>query len=155
MWSISQQKKKKSEVSLCKKNLKQIWLLVYRKKNKTHKRSNRMLFNRTIRGKMHIFKESPLFFFQATNITKTNNEKNEGAFAFAGWVVSYQLVCVPVTQQQRPEPPTVTVAWHASKYKVHKSHQSCSWNKFATDLPGRSGQLPGMRIGRSWVQIPS
>ena len=27
------------------------------------------------------------------------------------------------TQQQRPESPTVTVTWHASKYKVHKLHQ--------------------------------
>ena len=26
-------------------------------------------------------------------------------------------------QQQRPESPTVTLTWHASKYKVHKLHQ--------------------------------
>ena len=26
-------------------------------------------------------------------------------------------------QQQRPEPPTVTLTWHACKYKVHKLHQ--------------------------------
>ena len=28
------------------------------------------------------------------------------------------------TQQQRPEWPTVTLTWHAGKYKVHKLHQS-------------------------------
>ena len=26
-------------------------------------------------------------------------------------------------QQQRPEPSTITLTWHASKYKVHKLHQ--------------------------------
>ena len=26
------------------------------------------------------------------------------------------------TQQQRPESPTVTLTWHASKYRVHKLH---------------------------------
>ena len=28
------------------------------------------------------------------------------------------------TQQQRPESPTVTLIWHASKYEVHKLHHS-------------------------------
>ena len=31
----------------------------------------------------------------------------------------------PQTQQQRPGSPTVTLAWHASKYKVHKLHRKC------------------------------
>ena len=26
-------------------------------------------------------------------------------------------------QQQRPESPTVTLTWHASKYKLHKSYK--------------------------------
>ena len=30
---------------------------------------------------------------------------------------------VTQTQQQRPESPSVTLTWHASKYKVHKLHQ--------------------------------
>ena len=30
---------------------------------------------------------------------------------------------VTQAQQQRPESPTVTLAWHACKYKVHKLHQ--------------------------------
>ena len=30
---------------------------------------------------------------------------------------------VTQVQQQRPEPPTVTLTWHACKYKVHKLHQ--------------------------------
>ena len=30
---------------------------------------------------------------------------------------------VTQTQQQRPELPTVTLTWHASKHKVHKLHQ--------------------------------
>ena len=29
-------------------------------------------------------------------------------------------------QQQRPELPTVTLTWHACKYKVHKLHQRCT-----------------------------
>ena len=31
---------------------------------------------------------------------------------------------VTQTQQQRPETPKVTLTWHASRYKVHKLHQS-------------------------------
>ena len=30
---------------------------------------------------------------------------------------------VKQTQQQRPESPTVTLIWHASKYKVRNLHQ--------------------------------
>ena len=30
---------------------------------------------------------------------------------------------VTLPQQQRPESPTVTLTWYASKYKVHKLHQ--------------------------------
>ena len=30
---------------------------------------------------------------------------------------------IPQVQQQRPELPTVTLTWHACKYKVHKLHQ--------------------------------
>ena len=30
---------------------------------------------------------------------------------------------VTQTQQQRPESPTVTLTWHASKYKIHELHQ--------------------------------
>ena len=37
---------------------------------------------------------------------------------------------VTQTQQQRPESPTVTRTWHASKYKVRKLHQRDNlwWN---------------------------
>ena len=31
---------------------------------------------------------------------------------------------VTLTQQQKPESPTVILTWHASKYEVHKLHQS-------------------------------
>ena len=31
---------------------------------------------------------------------------------------------VTQAQQQRPESPTVTLTWHACKYKVHKLHQT-------------------------------
>ena len=39
-----------------------------------------------------------------------------------------ELICARKTsqqrrQQQRPQYPTVTLTWHASKYKVHKLHQ--------------------------------
>ena len=30
------------------------------------------------------------------------------------------------TQQQRPESPTVTLTWHASKHKIHTLHQLLS-----------------------------
>ena len=33
---------------------------------------------------------------------------------------------VTQVQQQRPESPTVTLTWHACKYKVHKLHQRYS-----------------------------
>ena len=37
------------------------------------------------------------------------------------------------TQQQRPESPMVTFAWHVSKYKVHKLHQRYILSFFWTD----------------------
>ena len=56
-----------------------------------------------------------------------------------GWACSIDLVLFPTesthkeinqrskevtqVQQQRPESPTVTLTWHASKYKVRKLHQ--------------------------------
>ena len=39
--------------------------------------------------------------------------------------VNYGSKDVTQTQQQRFESPTVTLTWHASKYKVHKLHQRC------------------------------
>ena len=32
-------------------------------------------------------------------------------------------------QKQRPESPTVTLTWHASKYKIHQLHQKCILSK--------------------------
>ena len=43
---------------------------------------------------------------------------------------------VTQAQQQRPQPPTVTLTWHACKYKVHKLHQRYilhSWFRIHTD----------------------
>ena len=37
--------------------------------------------------------------------------------------VNYRSKYVTQTQQQRPESPTVTPAWHVYKYKVHKLHK--------------------------------
>ena len=45
--------------------------------------------------------------------------------SFTGWDsegVNQRLKYVRQVQQ-RPEPPTVTLTWHACKYKVHKLHQ--------------------------------
>ena len=39
--------------------------------------------------------------------------------------VTLCAIYVTLVQQQRPESPTVTLTWHARKYKVHKLHQSC------------------------------
>ena len=33
-----------------------------------------------------------------------------------------ELISVTQTQQPRPESPTVTLTWHASKYEVHELH---------------------------------
>ena len=44
-------------------------------------------------------------------------------------------------QQQRPESPTVTLTWHACKYKVHKLHQRYMLNFMYlvyTRMPGES-----------------
>ena len=41
-----------------------------------------MLFKGTIQDKMQIFKESPLL--KAKNTTKTNNERNDWTYLFAG-----------------------------------------------------------------------
>ena len=43
---------------------------------------------------------------------------------------------VTQTQQQRPESPTVTLTWHASKYKVHKLY----W-RYRLQSDGGSWQL--------------
>ena len=44
--------------------------------------------------------------------------------------------------QQRPESPTVTLTWHACKYKIHKLHQRCSLMELMylvfTRMPGES-----------------
>ena len=37
--------------------------------------------------------------------------------------VNYRSKYLTQVQQQRPESPTVTLTWHACKYKVHKLHQ--------------------------------
>ena len=37
--------------------------------------------------------------------------------------VHYRSKHVTQVQQQRPKSPTVTLTWHACKYKVHKLHQ--------------------------------
>ena len=38
-------------------------------------------------------------------------------------IVNQRWKDVAQTQQQRPESLTVTLTWHATKYKVHKLHQ--------------------------------
>ena len=35
-------------------------------------------------------------------------------------LLAYRSKDVTQTQQQRPEWPTITLTWHASKYKIHK-----------------------------------
>ena len=44
--------------------------------------------------------------------------------------VNQRSIDVTKTQQQRHESPTVTLTWHASKYKEHKLHQTMylMWN---------------------------
>ena len=37
------------------------------------------------------------------------------------------------TQQQRPESPTISLSWHASKYKVHKLHHILELYKTSSD----------------------
>ena len=59
-----------------------------------------------------IWFDSPMLWFLSTFATSeepTHNRRSKYA-----------------TQvQQRPESPTVTLAWHACKYKVHKLHRRC------------------------------
>ena len=80
--AIELQWKQKSETKLTASGLKD---------NQTHKSLNITLCSHTRQNKMHIFKENPLF--QATNITKTNNERNEGTFCWSSWI--YQLEFAP------------------------------------------------------------
>ena len=40
-------------------------------------------------------------------------------------------------QQQRPESPTVTLTWHACKYKVHNSMGSPDWHASMFDIHHR------------------
>ena len=58
-------------------------------------------------------------------------------------------------QQQRPESPTVTLTWHASKYKVHKLHQGyilfiCACRSRTT--PGWKFAQPSTRWSRRWMK---
>ena len=55
---------------------------------------------------------------------------------------------VTQTQQQRPESPTVTLTWHASKYKVHKLHQRTHNGK---DLSHLWELSPGMRVHTRYI----
>ena len=54
------------------------------------------------------------------------------------------------TQQQRPELPTVTLTWHASKHKVHKPHQrhrqnSVTWLNPSSLYPSFPLPFPSQR----------
>ena len=47
--------------------------------------------------------------------------------------VNWRSKDITNAQQQRPESPTVTLTWHACKYKVHKLHQTYSnYHHFST-----------------------
>ena len=53
--------------------------------------------------------------------------------------VSYRSVNVIRTQQQKYESPTVTLTWHASKFKVNKLQKGCP--PMAYIIPSVSGTL--------------
>ena len=50
---------------------------------------------------------------------EAQSARAESTHKGANWRWKY----VRQVQQQRPESPTVTLTWHACKYKVHKLHQ--------------------------------
>ena len=75
------------------------------------------------RDKLQNFAES-FFLFQTTNIQKkTNIERNEGTYLFAGWVRSYQLESVNGWQQS-----------HYSHYRNGTSVNWCKWRDFNSAL---------------------
>ena len=51
---------------------------------------------------------------------------------------------VTQVQQQRPKSPTVTLTWHACKYKVHKLHRDTSFDGTKPDR--RTNESPIQRI---------
>ena len=60
------------------------------------------------------------------NSVTTNLKQNEAQSARTESTnkgVNQRSKCVTRVQQQRPESPTITLTWHAWKYKVHKLHQ--------------------------------
>ena len=59
-------------------------------------------------------------------VDRTNLKQNEAQSARAESTHrgdNQRSKYVTQVQQQRPESPTVTLIWHACKYKVHKLHQ--------------------------------
>ena len=68
-----------------------------------------------------------LIFLLQNHNKLTNLKQNEAQSARAESThkgVNQRSKYVTEVQQQRPESPTVTLTWHACKYKVHKLRQS-------------------------------
>ena len=53
------------------------------------------------------------------------NEANSARAESTHKGVNLRSKSVTQVQQQRPDSPTVTLTWHACKYKVHKLHHRC------------------------------
>ena len=110
-------------------------------------------------GSLPPFWRKPSLFEQNTIFSK-NLKQNEAQSAHAKSTHkgdNQRSKYVTRIQRQRPESPTVTLTWHACKYKVHKLHQRYSsiFSTWTLSWCRKSLPLDSRILAMYLIQMPS